>query len=280
MKKFELKAEVVSQQEEAPGIYRLKLLAAEIAREAKPGQFLNIACSSQLQNDPLLRRPLTIFKAHPENGLLEVIYKVKGHGTTNLANLRAGERLDVLGPLGKGFTINPAAKKVILVSGGMGVASLMTLASSILQNPEMKKPSPYVYALIGAHTQEEIVCLEDFADLGDRIKVRPWLTRTGFKDALKRLESDLASDEVNLGECIAYACGPRSLLQRFAEWAREREMPCQVSLEAHMACGVGACQSCICKTKETSNRSPKPYSYKLVCKDGPVFWAEEIDWNE
>ena len=226
-----------------------------------------------------MRRPLTIYRTWPDTGLVEVLYEVKGHGTQILSQKGLGDWIEVLGPLGKGFINNPFAERIILVSGGLGVASLMALAQEIVGKRE--ESSSYIYSLIGAHTEEKLLGLEDFRALGDGVKVLPWVTRAGLETALQKLSDELQSEGVNLNSCALYACGPEAMLKRVEQWAKGFNMGCQVSLEAHMACGLGACQSCICKVKaQPEDTKTNSYTYKLVCKDGPVFDGGEIDWGE
>ncbi len=277
---FEVKSQVISQEKVGPKCYRLILSALEISANAEPGQFVNIACGTHERLDPLLRRPLTIYRSAADHGTIEVIYEVKGNGTKALSQKRSGDWLEVLGPLGKGFVVKGNAAKAILISGGLGVAGLMALAQEIIINNQAKG-LPSVYVLIGAHDQSELICTEDFRALGSGIKVIPWLTRVGLETALERLVGEVTAEGVTLGACSVYACGSWPMLKRVSEWAQRFDMACQVSLEAHMACGLGACQSCVCKVKSGPPESGSSgYTYGLVCKDGPVFDAEEIEWGE
>lgn len=277
-KMYEIKTEVLSQVKVGPGIYHLKFMAPDIAGAARPGQFLNISCGYRY--DPLLRRPLTIYKAHTvgkEQGLVEVIYKVVGRGTELLSQKKQGDSLEVLGPLGNGFNVDKTLSRYILVSGGLGVASLMTLARELSLNSA--KPTPYIYLLIGSHTPEELICVEDFKALGDSIEVVTWVNRANLHDSIEDLLTRLNAEGTDINNCVMYACGPRPMLKWLAKFAQRNNLDSFVSLEAHMACGVGACQSCICNVVEQNcsiQEEASPYRYKLVCKDGPVFNAREV----
>jgi len=279
---YEIKTEVLSQEKVGPGIYHLKFMASDIAGAARSGQFLNIGCGCRY--DPLLRRPLTIYKVHTvgkKQGLVEVIYKVVGRGTELLALKKQGDSLEVLGPLGNGFKVDKTLSRYILVSGGLGVASLMGLARELCLNSG--RPTPYIYILIGAHTPEELICVEDFQSLGDSIEVITWVNRANLHDSIEELIARLYDEGIDVNNCVMFACGPNPMLKWLTKFTQGINLDCFVSLEAHMACGVGACQSCICKVVELNysiSEKAAPYSYKLVCKDGPVFNAREVHWNE
>jgi dihydroorotate dehydrogenase electron transfer subunit len=275
---FEVQAEVLEQEKVGPDCYRLSFKAPQIAALGKPGQFVNIAPCSR-QYDVLLRRPLTIYRVFTETGVVAVVYKVRGRGTAILSRKSPGENIDVLGPLGHGFEVDFSASMAILVSGGMGIASIMFLAEKLAALPKDKDQQPYIYALIGAHSPEDVICVDDFVSLGSAVRVNTWITRVMLEKVLSQLLDDLSTRGVDTSTCSLYTCGPAGMLKKIAQWAEERRMFCQVSMEAHMACGVGACQSCICKVKANHHDS-LDYAYALVCREGPVFKATEIKWDE
>lgn len=276
MSVFEVTAEILMVKLIGPNIYQTLFSAPEIAREARAGQFINIKCSPGY--DPLLRRPLTIFRTNATNGTIEVVFKVVGRGTELLAQRQPGERVEILGPLGNGFTLRHD-KLPILVSGGIGVASLMFLAEELVRNRQTAKGNlpnisgwPFLYALLGAHTRSELVCVEDFAAL-EKAQVRTWVNRSNLESCLAELLIELEKQGIQSSDCCIYACGPNPMLRRLAEFSSQQSILCQVSLESHMACGLGTCQNCICKLNNAD-------TYKLVCKHGPVFSAEEVVWND
>jgi dihydroorotate dehydrogenase electron transfer subunit len=274
---FEVQAEVLEQEKVGQDCYRLSFKAPQIAGLGKPGQFVNIACNRQY--DVLLRRPLTIYRVYTETGVVAVVYRVRGRGTSLLSRKRPGENIDVLGPLGHGFEVDFSASRAILVSGGVGVASMMFLAEKLVALPKDKDQQPYIYALIGAHSSDDIICVGDFAGLGNAVRVNTWVTRVMLEKVLSQLLEDLSLSGVETGACSLYTCGPKGMLKKIAQWAKDQGMFCQVSLEEHMACGVGACQSCVCKVKANQHDS-LDYRYASVCREGPVFKAEEVKWDE
>jgi dihydroorotate dehydrogenase electron transfer subunit len=231
-----------------------------IARNAKAGQFLDIRVNHT--DKPLLRRPLSI---HSAKGIkVSVIYEVIGPGTQALSLRAPGELLDVIGPLGNGFEYLRIAKKsprqrVVLVAGGIGVAPLVLLAEKL----KLSKP----LVLVGATTKRKLLCEKEFKNLGCSVKISTDDGSLGFKGRV----TDLL--KVNLaqgGFSNIFACGPEPMLKSIARIADEENLNSQLSLETHMACGIGACLGCVITTKS---------GYRRVCKDGPVFSGKELNWQ-
>ncbi len=258
MKKLQIKAGIVKNAQVQGRYFKMTLAAWAIAREAKPGQFINVKVSDT--QEPLLRRPLGI---HGITGGLEILYEVVGEGTAILSQRKPGESLDIVGPLGNGFDYRPEAKSQkpqILVAGGMGVAPLLFLAEKLKHRK--------LLVLIGAKTKSQILCAGEFKKLGCAVKIATDDGSRSFKgkvtDLLKR---ELSAIRYPLS--AIYACGPRPMLKEISHLSKKYNIPARISLEEHMACGIGACLGCAVKTKE---------GFKRVCKDGPVFNAEEIIW--
>jgi dihydroorotate dehydrogenase electron transfer subunit len=264
----QLKAKILSNEKIGPGFYRMKLGDGYLAKNARPGQFVEIRCTSGM--DPLLRRPLGVHRVW--SGGIEVLYEVVGKGTELLSRKAAGEALDIIGPIGNGFDLDLASDINILVAGGIGVAPLPALAQS-LSAREPKK----IYAMIGARTRSHIMCEEELRALGCIVKVSTDDGSKGYKGLITApLVKLLAAykPETYLPDfrrVTVYACGPTGMLKAVSAIALNRGIPCQVSLEERMACGVGVCLGCPVKVKPSGG-------YKMVCKDGPVFNAEEIAW--
>lgn len=246
-------AGILSNEEAAEGFFRMKIASAYLARSAKPGQFIEIRCSEGVE--PLLRRPIGVHRI--SSGGIEVLYQVVGEGTRILSRKRAGEEVDLLGPLGNGFEIQRGA--AMLVAGGIGVAPLVALAGK-LRRPDV---------IIGSRTASHVLCEKEFRSLGCRVTVTTDDGSKGQKgfatDALKRLLGRGGKTDV------IYACGPVAMLKAVASIAAARGIRCHVSLEERMACGAGVCLGCPVRVKPGK-------AYKMVCKDGPVFDAREIDW--
>lgn len=266
---LQVKAEIIKNQELQPGTYyQLSLKTTGIVHLAKPGQFVHIKVSQGVI--PLLRRPFSIHRVIRQN--IEILYKVKGKGTETLSQRKRGEFLDLIGPLGNGYKLPDKGTKVVLVAGGVGVASLYFLAEELT-----RRSLPFTI-LIGGKKAEDILCGDIFKKLGGEIKISVEDGSLGRKglvtDLLEReiLQLTLQNDFVAFNSqppTVIYACGPMKMLKEVAKIARRHRSSCQVSLEEHMACGVGACQGCVVRTKD---------SHKRVCKDGPIFNSEEIVW--
>jgi len=262
----QVKAKIVSNRKASPRHYELTLNAPSIAKEIAPGQFMHVKCSDD-GPEPLLRRPFSLHRV--KGGCVDILYEVVGRGTELLAKKKAGEVLDVIGPLGNGFDIKTADYRLpttdFLVAGGMGVAPLVALAERLASGKSKS------YVLIGARTKDHILCENNFKKLGYDVRIATDDGSKGKKGLVTdSLRSLLATGNSQLS--TIYSCGPNAMLKEVAKIAHEHKIPCQVSLEEHMACGVGVCLGCPVKVKPQNK-------YKMVCKDGPVFNAEEIIWE-
>ena len=255
-KKWIEQALIVSNQALSADVFRMVLRSPQIVSACVPGQFVMVRLSES--NDPLLRRPLSIAGADPEHGTLTLIYRLVGRGTQQMASAQAGAVLDVMGPLGRGFDLS--ASRLLLVGGGIGLAPLLFAAQRCC-------PAP-VEVLAGGRTQDEMFWTKLFRQSCQQIHVTTDDGSLGLcgtcADALPALLSTGAYEEV-------LTCGPRPMMQRVAALATAAGVRTQVSLEEHMACGLGACLSCTCAAADGGSRQ--------VCKDGPVFWSEEVDWS-
>ena len=280
------KVRILANEEVAPEHFRMSLEAPQIAGEARVGQFLHIRVVTGYS--PLLRRPFSVHrikgrKLGPVDSQsptgVEILYKVVGTGTKLLASRRRGEQLDILGPLGNGFK-GTEAGKVTLVAGGIGVAPLLALAEEIAE-----RRLPQATIIIGARTKELVLCEEDFKNLGIEVRVGTEDGSYGQKALASDLLNDLLST-LNFGvptggiaSTAVYACGPGIMLKKISEITSEKKIPAQLSLEGRMGCGVGACLGCAVKVKNSKGKGEGDFSYKRVCKDGPVFEANEVVWD-
>jgi dihydroorotate dehydrogenase electron transfer subunit len=270
---MQFQATVLSNIEVSPGYFKMRLAVPRALLDGKPGQFVMVKVRNAI--DPLLRRPFGIFdldlldSEYPDDGrhaYLEILYRVVGKGTAMLATLHHTDHVDILGPLGKGFDQIVPADEKILVGGGVGLAPLYYLAKELVKN------SP-VRLFIGGRTREDILCVTEFERLGVETYVATddgTLGSAGLvTEALERHLGKVQSQQA------IYACGPMPMLKAVAEIARRTGISCQVSLEAYMACGMGACLGCVVKGHEHEEHHP---DYRCVCKDGPVFDFQELQW--
>ncbi|MBC8571002.1 dihydroorotate dehydrogenase electron transfer subunit [Zongyangia hominis] len=246
---------IVGRQEIADGIYDFKIQCPEMAEQAKAGQFVHIRCPGVT-----LRRPISICQIDRAAGTLRLVFEVKGEGTRNLAQLRVGDEMDVMGPLGNGFDLRKTAGKAVFVGGGIGVPPMVEAAAAY---------GAKAAAVLGFRDKSRVILEEDMKALGCDVTVCTDDGSYGRKglvtDAVKEL---LMEGDVN----AIYACGPMVMLEALATLAKEYGVRCQVSLEERMGCGVGACLVCACKTKTKDGEE----NYSHVCKNGPVFDAQEV----
>jgi len=257
---FQIKTTILYNKKVQGDYFHLVFESLKIAGKALPGQFLNIRIG--VGNEPLLRRPFSIHRVKGRK--VEILYEVIGQGTKILSQRKTGEFLDIIGPLGNGFNYTLHAARYtlpILVAGGMGVAPLMFLAEKLNKRKTL--------ILIGAKTKNHILCEKDFKKLGCEVKIASDDGSHGFKGYVSELlKNELYAKRYTLN--AIYACGPRPMLKEISLISKQRNMEAQISLEEHMACGIGACLGCVIGTTK---------GYKRVCKDGPVFNAEEIIWE-
>ena len=221
------------------------------------GQFLHIACGEGL----LLRRPISVCMVQEDEpqDTARVVFEVRGEGTKWLAERRVGDKVNVLGPLGNGFTVTPN-DRLLLVGGGIGVPPLLGQAAFTAKNST---------AVLGFRSADRAMLVEDYRDYCEAVYLCSddgSLGRHGFVDAQLK---DILEKDKNFTAVLA--CGPKPMLKNVAKVAAEYGVPCQVSLEERMACGVGACLGCAVQMADGT--------MKHVCKDGPVFDAKEVDWN-
>lgn len=251
---------IISNTEVKPGYFLMEIKLPSVARQAKPGQFLTLRCGDV--TSPLLRRPFGFHRINDSG--FQVLYEVVGKGTRLLSALKAGNEVDVLGPLGKGFAIPGKPKDIVIVAGGIGVAPLVALAEALV-----RKKHKRIYAVIGARDRKSLLCERDFRDLGIETLVATDDGSCGRKCFATQILEDLFSAKSAFSPVI-FACGPEAMLERVAAIARKRKVRSYASLEEDIACGVGACLGCAIETRS---------GYKLVCEDGPVFDLNEVVWK-
>jgi dihydroorotate dehydrogenase electron transfer subunit len=259
------KTTVLYNRQVAPDHYCMGLRGHRDFGVARPGQFVMLRVADQLY--PLLRRPFSIHrlvKAPGRPAGFEILYRVVGQGTSILAARQSGDQLDVLGPLGTSFLLPGAMNRPFVVGGGIGVAPLVFLAERIAARLE----SPLDCSVfLGALCDEALLCRDVFEKLGMSLNLATDDGSCGDQCLVTHpVEEALADRKPDL----IFACGPPAMLACVADLARRHRIPCQVSLEAHMACGMGACLGCAVP------QPGHPTRYLHVCQDGPVFDAEEV----
>jgi dihydroorotate dehydrogenase electron transfer subunit len=244
--------------------FRFEIDAPAAGREARPGQFVMVKVADG--PDPLLRRPLGIHDAG-EKGI-ELFFKVAGRGTEILSRKKPGDRLDLIGPLGKGFTVSGAmeGKTAYLVGGGRGIAPLYFLARALVA----AGARPTVF--YGGRTAAEVPLRGRFEKGGFELLTSTDDGSLGFSGFV----TDLAAREIAKQKPdIIYACGPDPMMKALAALAAKQSVPCELSLESMMGCGIGACWGCVHRVKTEGGDG-----WVKICEEGPVFPGERVLWPE
>jgi dihydroorotate dehydrogenase electron transfer subunit len=249
--------------------YLLSIRAPEIAEKVQPGQFIMAAeVTSQSLPYPLLKRALAVYSVLEEEGrrnILTMLLKVVGTGTRRLATLEPGDSVSLIGPLGNGFDQDLARGKIsVIIAGGVGIASFYLLAQHLLAQGEE------VHLVYGGRTAKDLAVLEDFQRLRLPIFVTTEDGSLGFQGmitcGLEKYLQPLPKERL-----VFYTCGPNPMMKAVSQLAIGAGIPCQISVEARMACGFGVCLGCTVKTA---------HSYKLACRNGPIFNASDFVWEE
>ena len=245
-------AKVVRQQQIDEGIFDMELSFPKGAALAKPGQFIAMYCNDKSK---LLPRPISICGINKEEGTLRVVYRVAGEGTKEFSEMKEGDTLEVMGPLGNGFALKE--EKAIIIGGGIGIPPMLELAKQL--NVEKT-------VVLGYRTS---TFLKDEFEAVCDVKVATEDGSQGTKGTVID-----AIEKYGVEGKVIYSCGPMPMLKALAVYAEEHGMEAQISLEERMACGIGACLGCICKTKEKGHHTN--VNNTRICKDGPVFDAKEV----
>lgn len=252
------KAAVVLREQIARDIYSMWIRTEEIAGLAVPGQFISMYTEDRSK---ILPRPISLCEIDRERKQLRVVFRVtgKGTGTEQLSRLQPGDFVEILGPLGNGFPLEPGiGKKVFLIGGGIGVPPILELAKQLDAEKQ----------LVMGYRDEQFLT-EEFQKNGNLFIA----TEDGSAGTPGNVMDAIAAN--GLDAEVIYACGPAPMLRAVKQYAEENHIVCYVSMEERMACGVGACLACICRTPEIDEHSQ--VHNKRVCKDGPVFLSTEVE---
>ena len=292
---FRQKCTVVENKKVAPGHYILKLASPKIARNAKPGQFVQILCADSAE--PLLPRPFSFLTASQKE--FSILYQVIGKGTKILSQTVKGDELWVLGPLGNGFMAEKPfplstihhPPPVFLVGGGVGIPPLYHLAQTLVKN---KFKPGNIHIFLGARNKSLLLCEGDFKKLGVNIQVATDDGSKGKKGFVTQILEDFikSSPSTIHHPPSVFTCGPTPMLKAVSSLAIKYKLPCEVSVEVPMACGFGACLGCAIKVKSSelgarskdlgspSSQLPAPnHRFAIACCEGPVFQAGDILWD-
>lgn len=250
----QLQALVVSIEEILPKVNLMWVQAPGIARQACPGQFVMVRCGDSYS--PLLRRPFSIHRVHQDR--IALLFQVVGQGTELLSGQQTDVAIDIYGPLGRGFSTDPSAKRLLLIAGGIGIAPLVSLADHALQQGKL------VTMVVGAQAATRIYH-KKLLPKGAQVHL---VTEDGSQGE-RGMVTDIAARFANETDQV-FACGPTAMYRSLAACPEFREKPVQVSMEVVMGCGVGACYGCTINTIS---------GLKQVCRDGPIFNLRELVWE-
>ncbi|MBB5264216.1 dihydroorotate dehydrogenase electron transfer subunit [Catenibacillus scindens] len=239
----------------AKDVYSMWLAVGSMADEAKPGQFISIYSNDSSR---LLPRPISICEVDREFRSIRVVYRVVGAGTEEFSHLKAGQRVSVMGPLGNGYTLKQEGR-ALLVAGGIGIPPMLELA----KNLDCEKDIVLGYKDSQTFLASE---LEDYGNVYIATEDGSVGTKGNVMDAIR--QHGLTADKI-------YSCGPTPMLRAVKDFSVEKSIECEISLEEKMACGIGACLACVCKSKDVDAHTH--VNNKRICKDGPVFNALEVE---
>ncbi len=240
-------------------VVRMVLSSEHLAQTTLPGQFVNVRCGDSWQ--AYLRRPLSVCDVRRETGAVDLVFQLKGEGTRRLAQLKPGERVDLMGPLGSAFSPCKPGSRIVVVGGGIGTFPLLYLLRSM---PEVHRT-----ALLGFRSRSAVVLQEAFSNQSDQLSIATddgSYGTSGFVTGL--LEQRLLESPVDK----VYVCGPLAMMKAVVNLCLEQNVAVEVSMEQRMGCGVGACLVCACK----KHAGEDDFTYTHVCREGPIFNGRDL----
>lgn len=252
----QLQSKLIKKESLKPDIFKFSLSAKKITDVAKPGQFIEIRVTDGL--DPFLRRPISIYNMDKEKGILEIIFRVQGRGTEILSRKKEEDLVDIVGPLGYGTFKYEGYKNIAILGGGIGVFPLYELAKNASKETT-------VNTYLGFRDKEAVLLEEEFEKVSNKLVITTddgSYKIHGF--AINELKKDLEQGQID----AIFACGPLPLLKAVQALAKEKDIPCQISLEEKMGCGLGVCLGCAVEVASGG--------YEHVCKQGPVFDSNKV----
>ena len=245
---------IIDKKQLTSDVFDFTVDAGELAQAAQPGQFAHIYVPGKT-----LRRPISICEINRAAQTLRFVFQIRGEGTAQLAALTPGDTLDILAPLGKGFSLGNIGRKVAFVGGGIGVPPLLEAAKVFGANATV---------IAGFRSQDAVILKEDFEKNGNRVLIATDDGSFGHHGVVTDCLADLEFE-------VIYACGPTPMLKAVCKIAQQRGVSCQISLEERMACGIGACLGCAVRLRRETGEE----YYGHVCKDGPVFDFQRVVWE-
>ncbi|MGI6122904.1 MAG: dihydroorotate dehydrogenase electron transfer subunit [Acetivibrionales bacterium] len=230
----------------------------KVSKKARAGQIVHVKCGDE--DGVLLRRPISICSVDRENGTFDIVFQIRGKGTKILSKYKAGDDIDIMGPLGQGFSLYPKHKKIIVVGGGIGIFPLLQLLKD--------HPAENKKAILGFRDKSCVILEKEFKQASDKLII----TTDDGSYGEKGFVTDILKKELDKEPAdMVFFCGPLIMMKLGVGIVKEYDIPCQVSMEQRMGCGIGACLVCVCKTKKGDD-----WDYTQVCKKGPVFGGDDI----
>ena len=258
MSKVKQSAKVISQETLAEGVFSMWIDTPDISKDAKEGQFISLYCKDGTK---LLPRPISICEINEERTALRIVYRVVGGGTKEFSTYQAGDYIEILGPLGNGFMVQEGS--ALLIAGGIGIPPIVELGKAI------KKAGIGSIDIVVGYRDNETFLVKELEKIG-QVHIATEDGSVGIKgnvmDCIR--EKKLLADNI-------YSCGPTPMLRAVKEFGTANNISTQLSLEEKMACGIGACLACVCQSKEKDSHTN--VNNKRICKDGPVFFAQEVE---
>ena len=274
----QMAVEIVENVRLARETFRVRFRSPEIASRILPGQFLMLRLADL--NDPLIGRPLAMYDIAGD--CIDVVYLTKGKLTSRLQDFRPGQKLDVWGPLGNGFLPQPT-EHLVMVAGGIGQTPFLALAKECLGRqrfgipPRKVSVAKRVTFCYGARTADYLAGIEDFERIGVEVRIATddgTRGRHGLVTDLLRDTLQPPAPSPQPSSLRIVCCGPEPMMEAVAKIAAEQNVPCEVSLETPMACGIGICFTCVAKIRTDGGE----WDYKRTCVEGPVFDAAKVEW--
>jgi len=270
----DITTKIVFNQEVGPACYRMVLSAPSDNFIIKPGQFIMLRLG--ISYDPLLRRPFAAYQFKTSEGtFLEIIYQAVGYGTHIMSHMLPGTELTLLGPLGKGFEFSDTLSTTLIVAGGMGIVPLRGLIYCLGESGIKN-----IQIFVGAKSTSQLLFLTEFQRMDIPVHCATEDGSSGYHGLVTELFHRFLDNHAFKADndTMCFACGPRLMLAKTARLSFNYHLPCQVSLESRMACGLGVCLGCAVELKQQTHHDRDQKKYGRVCLEGPVFDAREIEW--
>lgn len=253
-------ANIISNEQVSDRYWHMVVDASELDADVRPGQFFNIRCGEEVY--PFLRRPFSIYRINNANRTLEFLYLVKGLGTQRLTRLKAGEKADLFGPLGTGFTLDSSWDTILLLARGVGIATLAALAQEAAENHIRS------VAILSARTRNDLLAADLLQGFGAEVyKVTEEDNNSGVPEVRQLMDHIFQKHDIK----AAFTCGSKRLSKLMQEVSAEKQIPAQIALEEHMGCAMGVCFACVCDVVENGETHTV-----RVCREGPVFPLEKV----